>query len=52
MFRFCFMSRFRNRVSFRDKILSRITDWVRVRFTVRVRVSIKVKARFRFKLKV
>ena len=35
------MHRFRNRVSLRSKILSRITDWVRVRFTLRVRVSVR-----------
>ena len=33
------MSRFRIRVSFRLKILFRITDWVRVRFKFMVRVK-------------
>ena len=45
------MSRFRISVSFRLKILFRIIDWVRFRFTFRVRVSVKVKARVCFKVK-
>ena len=43
MFRFCFMSRFGIRVSFRVTILFRLADWVRVRFTVMVSVRFKVK---------